>query len=104
MERDDDDDIPTPDTSRSNSIDEDEENSSLPSPPQPTEEITQIESSPSNDTSTNVTEQIRTTLAMKRATFITSSSSSSESETDFVALDKSDFNQNDAPSINVVSC
>ncbi|CAF0867248.1 unnamed protein product [Rotaria sordida] len=106
MERDEDDDIPTPNTSRSNSINEDEEKpSSSPLPP-PDEETIQSESSPTKDTSNNIAEQIRTTLAAKRASFASSSSSvsaSSESDTDFVDVTKNDVTQDGSTSMNVVS-
>lgn len=56
----------------------------------------------SEDTTTDAGEKISTTLAAKRITFI-SSSSSSESETDFVAVDKNDFNPDGSPAITTVS-
>ncbi|CAF1029948.1 unnamed protein product [Rotaria sp. Silwood1] len=103
MERGEDDDIPTPSTSRSNSISEDEEKPSLPSSSLPAEETIQSESSPTkDDTSSNVADQIRTTVAAKQATFV-SSSSSSESEPDFVDVTKNDFTQDGSASNNAVS-
>jgi hypothetical protein len=51
-----------------------------------------------------VNEHIKATLAAKRTTFISSSSSSgSESETDFVAVDKNDLDPDGSPSTNTVS-
>jgi hypothetical protein len=56
------------------------------------------------DISTDVNEHIKATLAAKRTTFISSSSSSgSESETDFVAVDKNDLDPDGSPSTNTVS-
>ncbi|CAF2467475.1 unnamed protein product [Rotaria sp. Silwood2] len=103
MERDEDDDIPTPNTSRSNSINEDEEKPSLPPTSLPAEETIQSESSPTKDASSNVAEQMKTTIAAKRATFASSSSSSSESDPDFVDVTKNDFTQDGSASTNAVS-
>lgn len=56
-----------------------------------------------DNTTTDVTEQIKATIAAKRVTFISSSSSESESETDFVAVDKKDVDSLGITSLNVVS-
>jgi hypothetical protein len=56
------------------------------------------------DTTTDVAEQIKVTAAAKRNTFIsTTSASSSESETSFVAVNKKDLDSVGSISINAVS-
>lgn len=131
MEKTEDDYIPTPSTSRSNSFDEGDERPSLPPPLPPTEETGQSESTPlrkskickfisyysyrkfsllsgnlEENSSGSVANQIRATIAAKRATFISSSSSSeseSEVENDFVDVNKNDLAQDSSTSINAVS-
>ncbi|CAF1317805.1 unnamed protein product [Adineta ricciae] len=121
MDREDNYDIPTPDTSRSNSINEEEEEedkSVEPTPAVPVEDTTQAESSRSrmqnkmliyirivnvydlDDQSTDVTQPTR---PAKRATFVPSSSSS-ESENDFVAVERNDADDDASAITNPVSC
>jgi hypothetical protein len=107
MDKENDDEITTPDTSRSNSIDQDGDRPSSPPILRSNIETNQMESSsPNRDetTTTDVTEHIKATIAAKRATFISSSSSSaSESETDYVAVNKKDVDSFEPTSLNVVS-
>ncbi|CAF1319040.1 unnamed protein product [Adineta ricciae] len=104
MDREDNYDIPTPDTSRSNSINEEEaeeeDESVEPTPAVPVEDTTQAESSRTHDQSTDVTQP---TIPAKRATFVPSSSSS-ESEDDFVAVERNDADADASAITNPVSC